>query len=113
MPIARCECGVYGCGMTDATIVREGGAVHWDWLHEAPMDHGVTFDADEYDAEVARVATDHRWERPEGTTARLVLERVDRAKRAEQGLTVSWVAKDHADPDVFKVTLLAGSDGYD
>jgi len=24
VPIARCECGTYGCGSTDVTIVRDG-----------------------------------------------------------------------------------------
>lgn len=113
VPIARCECGTYGCGSTDVTIVRVGDAVHWDWIYEVPIDHGVTFPADEYDAEVARIASDHAWERPEDTTARLVLANLDRHRLAAQGLRVSWVAKDHANHDLFMVALFTGNDEYD
>jgi hypothetical protein len=35
VPIARCTCGVYGCGSTDVNIVRDDDMVHWDWLLEA------------------------------------------------------------------------------
>jgi hypothetical protein len=59
VPIARCACGVYGCGSTDVTIVRDDDRVHWDWSIEVPMHRGVTFAADAYDAEVARMAADH------------------------------------------------------
>ncbi|MFO6454127.1 MULTISPECIES: hypothetical protein [unclassified Aeromicrobium] len=55
IPIARCSCGEYGCGSTDVTIVREGDVVHWDWHLEAPLPHGITFDAETYDREVARI----------------------------------------------------------
>jgi hypothetical protein len=112
VPIARCECGTYGCGSTDVTIVRDGAAVHWDWLYEVPIGGGVTFDAEQYDAEVARIAADQSWERPEDTTARLVLEQIDRTHLDRYGLAVSWAAKDHANPDLFKVALITGSDDY-
>jgi hypothetical protein len=52
IPIARCECGTYGCGVTDVSIVRDEDVVHWDWHEEVPMNRGVTFQASEYDAEV-------------------------------------------------------------
>lgn len=113
VPIARCECGTYGCGSTDVTIVREGDSVHWDWVYEVPIDHGVTFPADQYDHEVARLAADHSWERPEDTTARLVLQNTDKTALAANGLKVSWAAKDHADHDQFKVALFCGNDQYD
>ena len=110
VPVARCECGVYGCGSTDVTIVRDGDAVHWEWHHEVPMPHGVTFPADAYDAEVARIAGDHSWERPGETIARLVLERVDRSHLAEHGLVVSWAAMDHRNDKLFTVALFAKND---
>lgn len=112
VPIARCECGTYGCGSTDATIVRDGDEVHWEWLYEVPIDHGVTFHAEQYDAEVARIAADHSWERSEDTTARLVLEQIDRAHLDRYGLSVSWAAKDHANPDLFQIALSTGNDEY-
>ncbi|WP_183092434.1 hypothetical protein [Nocardioides stalactiti] len=108
VPIARCECGEYGCGSTDVTIVREGDAVHWEWIDEAPIDHGVTFPAGQYDAEVERIEDDHSWERPEDTTARLALTQVDTKRLAALGMSVSWIAKDHANDDMMKVALLAG-----
>jgi len=37
VPLARCECGVYGCGMTDITVQQIGTTVRWDWLVETPM----------------------------------------------------------------------------
>ena len=112
VPIARCECGTYGCGSTDVTIVRDGAAVHWEWHYEVPIDHGVTFPADQYDAEVERIAADHTWERPEDTTARLVLTGIDREPLAEHGLTVTWAGKDHADAKLFKVALFTGDVDY-
>lgn len=108
VPIARCTCGVYGCGATDVRIVRDDDRVHWDWLLEAPVDHGVTFPADQYDAEVARIHADRSWQRPQDTVARLVLERVDPAALAVLGLTISWVAADHRDDGLVRVALLTG-----
>src|SRR6184192_4196871 len=67
VPIARCDCGIYGCGATDVTIVRDDDLVHWDWSIEVPMRRGASFAAREYDAEVSRVAADHTWETPERT----------------------------------------------
>ena len=61
-PIARCECGTYGCGATDITITRHGDRVRWDWLIEVPMNRGVSFDAADYDREISRVAFDQSWE---------------------------------------------------
>ncbi|MEV4626818.1 hypothetical protein AB0J90_11085 [Micromonospora sp. NPDC049523] len=109
IPIARCTCGVYGCGSTDVTIVRDGDLVHWDWSIEVPMLRGVSFTATQYDAEVARVASDHSWETPERTAGRLVLTRVDRDRLRTHGLELSWVANDHRDQELFRVAL--GIDG--
>jgi len=110
--IARCDCGEYGCGSTDVVIVRDGNAVHWDWKFEAPIRGGVTFKADEYDAEVARIGADHSWERPEDTTARLVLTSVNRDRLTASGLRLDWVAKDHANPDLFKAALYYGDSDW-
>jgi hypothetical protein len=107
--IARCECGEYGCGATDVVILREGDAVHWDWEFEVPIRGGVTFKAEEYDAEVARIGADESWMRPEDVTARRVLEGVDRARLAGLGMRLDWATKDHADHDRFKVALSYGS----
>lgn len=106
VPIARCECGEYGCGSTDVNIVRDGDVIHWDWLIDVPMRHGVTFNADQYDAEVARIGSDHIWERPQDTTARLVLVGADRDGLAKRGLRVCWAASDYRDPSQFVVSFM-------
>lgn len=107
--IARCECGEYGCGSTDVVILRDEKAVHWDWELEAPIRSGVSFKADDYDAEVARLGADTSWERPEDTTARLVLTEVNRERLARFGVRLDWVAKDHQDHDYIKAALYLGS----
>ncbi|MEU1360684.1 hypothetical protein ABZ356_12675 [Micromonospora zamorensis] len=108
--IARCECGVYGCGSTDVTIMRDGDLVHWDWLLEVPMMRGVSFIAAEYDVEVARVAADHSWETPERAAGRRVLTGVDRERLLTYGLRPSWVANDYRDHKLFRVALQIGGD---
>lgn len=107
-PIARCECGVYGCGTTDVQIVRDGDLVHWDWLHETPMNRGVSFPADQYDAEMARLMSSYSWETPDRRAGRLILASVDNAKLARNGLTLSWVSNSHGDSTQFRAALFAG-----
>lgn len=110
VPIARCGCGVYGCGSTDVTITRDGELVHWDWLIEVPMLRGVSFPAFRYDDAIARVAADHLWETPERTAGRYVLTDVDRDRLRTFGLSPSWVANDHRDPELFRVALQIDGD---
>lgn len=110
VPIARCSCGVYGCGSTDVTITRDGDLVHWDWLIEVPLARGVSFAAFQYDAEVERVAGDHSWETAERTAGRLVLTHLDRDALRSHGMAVSWVANDYRDPGLFRVALQLGDD---
>lgn len=61
VPVARCECGIYGCGMTDVRITRDRDVVRWDWLKERPTDTPAIFDSAQYDAEVRRMGADHSW----------------------------------------------------
>lgn len=103
VPIARCRCGFYSCVGTDVTIVRDGNVVHWDWSREIPMQRGVSFAADRYDAEVARVAADLSWETPARTAGRLILTNMDRAHLLTYGLRPTAV--NGAYPEAFRVTL--------
>lgn len=105
VPIARCHCGVYGCGSTDVVIRREGDVVHWDWVYETPMARGITVPAQVYDAEVARLAEDHSWETPVIAASRRVLETADRAALARHGLTLDWVTQDPRDPHRLQASL--------
>jgi hypothetical protein len=92
IPVARCECGVYGCGMTDVRITRDRDVVRWDWLKERPSDVPVIFDAAQYDAEVTRMGADHSWETPQRTLSRRLRSRDDvRAALAVHGLRIGWV----------------------
>lgn len=106
IPIARCECGTYGCGVTDVSILRDGDVVHWDWHDEVPMNRGVTFPAAEYDAEVARLAADLSWETPDRTAGRLVLTLADHDGLARHDLRIGWVANDYRDASRFCVCLM-------
>ncbi len=112
VPIARCECGFYGCGATDVRIRRDGDVVHWDWFKEAPVSLGVTFDAAHYDAEVARAAADLSWETDKETAERLVLERVGVEALADSGLVAQWAAPTYDDPSVYRVGLVTADHAY-
>lgn len=112
VPIARCGCGEYGCGVTDVRILRQGDAVHWDWLHETPMDHGVTFRAEQYDAAVARVAADRSWERSQDTARRQILTAADKERLRAEGLTLRSSYPVHDDPSTYRVALLTVDNVY-
>ncbi|MEV0841805.1 hypothetical protein AB0I55_19885 [Actinocatenispora sera] len=113
VPIARCECGVYGCDATDVLLARDGDVVHWEWRGHAPLDHGVSFLAAGYDAEVARIGADRSWETAHDTTARLVLAALDDKALARYGLRYSWAAPDRRDDRRFVVSLWMDADGPD
>ncbi|MER6974770.1 hypothetical protein ABT304_27180 [Nocardioides sp. NPDC000445] len=112
VPIARCECGTYGCGSTDVLIRRDGDVVHWDWLLETPASSGASFVAEQYDAEVERLVADRSWERPADTATRLILQQVDHARLAEHRLQFSWAARHFREPDQFLVSLMADNTAF-
>lgn len=112
VPIARCECGTYGCGSTDVLIRREGDVVHWDWLIEKPATSGATFVAEQYDAEVERLVADHSWERPEDTTTRLVVPHIDHDWLAAHNLRFSWAARDFHNRHLFQVSFMADDGAF-
>jgi hypothetical protein len=104
VPVARCGCGVYGCGMTDASITRQAGQVVWNWEAEVPMTRAVVFDAREYDREVHRAGEDHSWETPDRTAGRLILSSIGIADLPD-GLRFDWVGNDWRDSTRFEVCL--------
>lgn len=95
IPVARCNCGIYDCGPTDALIVRDGLSVHWEWKTGSPRSRSFAFAASQYGAELARVEADRSWERRQDTVARLVLHAVDAEALAELGIKVLWAAPEH------------------
>lgn len=77
------------CGAVRAVISRAGAVVEWEVRDtgraEAPTVR-FTFDADQYDAEVARAAADFDWEWPARRAARFFRERI----AAEPELMSGW-----------------------
>lgn len=63
VPISRSnECGLLGCGGVSIRVVRDGDRVVWEWLDNGAVTHRHTFEAEAYDAEVARAAADRTWD---------------------------------------------------
>lgn len=106
VPVARCECGVYGCGATDVTITREGDRVRWQWHHEKPMQRDAVFDTTAYDREVDRASVDLEWETADRAAGRLILTNTDRALMRGHGLDFCWVDNDYRDQSTFRVCLI-------
>lgn len=110
IPVARCDCGNYGCGMTDVTISLDHDVVRWKWHQEVPIQRAVEFDAAAYAEEVGRLERDRSWETPERVAGRLVLSDADTvAALAEHGLRFSWVATAYDDTERFRVSLGYGN----
>lgn len=105
VPIARCTCGVYGCGATDIDIEMDDANVLWTWRYEAPMDRAAIFDRAAYDAEVARLASDHSWETRNDEVERLVMTGVDHDQLRAVGITISWIAVDYENSNRVRVEM--------
>ncbi len=106
IPVARCQCGVYGCGSTDVVITLDDEVVHWDWQIETPMNRRVTFRADEYLAELDRFEDDLSWETDERTAGRLIAPGAMSEALREQDLEYSWAANWHANAQLFVVSFV-------
>ncbi|WP_405447867.1 hypothetical protein [Streptomyces erythrochromogenes] len=97
------------CGALYVTIRRDGDEVVWDGWRGAigPLPLPYRFDANDYDAELARAERDHSWCWPARSTARMIAaglrDRPDLTSRWEAAL--SWVATDWRDPDTTVVQL--------
>jgi len=104
--VARCGCGVYGCGGTDVTISTEGDAVKWTWSQEVPINRPVTFALDSYLSEVNRIGRDYSWETPDRTAGRLIFSQIDRPNLSRNGLQLSWVGNDWRAPELFEVCFM-------
>jgi hypothetical protein len=97
--IARCSCGIVGCGSNDVEIYPDDDAVVWRGVG-APL----RFRASDYLAEVERAEQDISWEPAHRTVARLVRLSVDRERLARHGLTFQW-ASGRLETNVFTVSL--------
>ena len=108
IPVARCTCGVYGCGSTDVQISKVPSGIQWEWRIEVPMDRSPIFEPAAYEREIERVAQDHSWETPVRTAGRLVLTSIDN-EELPAGLRFDWVANNWRRPESFQVCLRNGS----
>lgn len=87
--IARCGCGVIGCGSIKVTVHKDGERVFWSATDSSLV---VQFNAVQYETEVERAIHDHSWETPERTAERLISLAVDRASLARKGFEFSWAS---------------------
>ncbi|MEU3606639.1 hypothetical protein AB0E83_14525 [Streptomyces sp. NPDC035033] len=104
------SCAEACCGALYATVRREGAHVVWSgWRRPGrePELPAYRFDADAYDAEIARAEHDHGWTWPARHTARLITAGLrDRPEALTRwGLRQGWISTDFRDPDVTVVTF--------
>jgi len=97
--VARCDCGVIGCGSVEVIVRSDGDKVLW-----VEGDRMLRFPAAAYEAEINRAQRDTSWETLERTAARLVREQVDRDLLARNGLSFEW-ASGRASNGRFTVSL--------
>jgi hypothetical protein len=89
--VARCNCGVIGCGSIEVEVVRSADNVEWKWGRpESPQI--IKFAATSYDAEVDRALTDTTWETPDRPAARLLADKVNRGVLGRHGVSYSWAS---------------------
>src|SRR5262249_21944351 len=86
--IARCNCGVIGCGNIEVEIQRQDALVVWQDRH-APRK--VEFPATQYDSEVERAIHDFSWETPDRTASPLIRQSIDRTALERRGFKLDWV----------------------
>ncbi|MEU0394886.1 hypothetical protein ABZ208_19325 [Streptomyces sp. NPDC006208] len=114
--LAEAWCTEGCCGALYVTISREGDTVVWrNWRRpnasrsaaELPLPGELRFDAAEYDEEISRAESDHTWEWPARTVARLLGERL----RAEPGLlgrwrcAPGWIGTHYAEPEQVELSF--------
>ncbi|MFF2777727.1 hypothetical protein ACFVU3_22775 [Streptomyces sp. NPDC058052] len=104
------SCAEGCCGALYVTVRREGRHVVWsDGRRPGPTPAlpAYRFDADAYDAEIARAEQDHAWTWPARHTARLIAAGLrDRpALLTRWGLRQGWISTHFKDPDTTVVTF--------
>jgi hypothetical protein len=116
--VARCSCGVLGCGDIEVVISRAGDFVEWRQdlsvgedsrrvfvASDGTNSQGVRIEKDyepsarilkflatDYFAEVERAINDTCWETPDRSAARLIRTAVPRSILEANGLTFCWAS---------------------
>ena len=101
--VARCNCGVIGCGSIEVNIERLVDHIKWSW-DEAGSRRALSFVAMNYDQELRRALADTNWETPDRTAARILANQVDREAPASHGFTFTW-SSGRIRRDMFSVAL--------
>ena len=86
--VARCSCGVTGCGSEEVSLHEANDVVRW-------MSKGkslLSVDAGDYRREVIRALADFSWETPDRTASRLFKARFDPTRLEQAGLTLEWAS---------------------
>jgi hypothetical protein len=125
--IARCSCGVIGCG--DVTVLIQRANREIQWIHGADVEAArvleagagpgsniaqvnsehsarqiIGFDAGQYEAEIERALADTTWETPDRTAARLLRTRLESHILKRYGFALQW-ASGRARPGTFTIAL--------
>ena len=87
--IARCTCGVIGCGSIETEVSLQADLVVWTVRHYSKE---FRFDATQYEVELKRAIADTSWETPDRTAARLIRALVDRDALAVNRFQFSWAS---------------------
>ncbi len=83
--VARCSCGVLGCGDVVATLIRTAKTVEWSCVNRQP----VVFDAEHFDNQIRALTNDHSWE-PAGRTVERLLDEMFFGKVTDDGYLFEW-----------------------
>jgi hypothetical protein len=113
---ARCGCGNGGCSALAPVILERDGEMVWtdfrsvtgsydapiadsepdlDWSAAIDLPE-LTFDADQYRAEVTRASADHSWETPLRTTSRLFVEYLN--EQSDRLAQIGWRLRPRSGP---------------
>lgn len=74
--VARCSCGVIGCGSIEVNIERSPVDIKWFW-GEAGSPQALSFLAASYDEELRRALSDTSWETPDRGYCQMLWPGVD------------------------------------
>jgi hypothetical protein len=103
--IARCDCGIVGCGSVAATVSSEGDCVIWDVSGGYPRHYRMVFEREQYLRALGQAIGDKSWETQARTAARLLSSLVDRDALAAHDLKYDWASDGNAE-GMFTVSLL-------
>lgn len=78
--VGRCTCGVIGCDDLVVKVAKRAGTVEWSCPNRPPL----TFDAEQFDDQVAKLAQDHTWE-PLGRTVERELDAMFAGRITDDG----------------------------